>query len=109
MEANLEFLYIKDGIDANMTILDTDAYVYPIERSNCTIKESIYCIVQVLPFKCLSKKMIIALVVYSVHNLNQFLVESGISKDISPLTLVTGASRPDFNMLKLKFREYIEI
>lgn len=43
------------------------------------------------------------------RNLNQFPIESSISKDISPLKLVTGQLKLDYNLLKLEYGEYVEI
>ena len=109
IKADLEFQSIKDDLDTDMNIVDMDAHVHPIERSNRTVKEHIRCSVQGLLFRCLPKGIIIGLVIYSIQNLNHLPIESGISKYMSPLTFVIGAPRPDYNAMELEFGEYVKI
>ena len=67
------------------------------------------CTIEGLPPVCIPKEMVKALPTHVIRNLNQFLVKSGISKDTSPLTIITGAPRPDYNNLKLEFGEHVEV
>ncbi len=38
--------------------------------------------------------------------LNQFPARDGVSKTMSPLSIVTGANTPDYNKLKIEFGQY---
>ena len=62
-------------------------------------RPTIHC----LPFKHLPKVMIQALVYHAAKGLNQFPSKNGISDTLSPLTIMTGRSNPDYNELKLEF------
>ena len=53
--------------------------------------------------------MIIELVNHAIRCLNQFPARDGISDTLSPLSIVTGVSSPDFNNMKIEFEQYAQV
>ena len=45
----------------------------------------------------------------AVRSLNQFPWKYGVSSDLSPAAIVTGAGPPDFNNLRLEFGTYVQV
>jgi hypothetical protein len=84
-------------------------HVPEIERYICTVKERVRCIYNSLPFKRMPGKMIIKMVSHSVFWLNVFPPSDGISKTLSPRTLVVGLN-VDYNKhCRLEFGEYAQV
>jgi hypothetical protein len=92
-----------------INIADTDDHVHEVERSIRTIKERTRCLIQGLPFRRIPKIMMRATVENANKSLNLFPVKNGVSKTLSPLTIMTGKPSPDFNDLKIEFGAYAQI
>ena len=90
-------------------LVSRDDHVGDVERSIRTVKEDIRTLIHGLPFTKLPKLMIVELVGQAIRNLNQFPIKDGISNTLSPLTLMTGAPKPDFNKIKLEFGQYVQV
>ena len=53
--------------------------------------------------------MVAGMITHVVKCLNQIPTESGIDTDLSPATLITGSSPPDYNsVIKLNFGDYVQ-
>ena len=64
---------------------------------------------QILPFSYISSLIIEAMLDDSIQNLNIFPKKTGVSKNLSPLTIVAGTPRFFFTKLKLSFGEQAEV
>jgi hypothetical protein len=72
-----------------------------VERSIRTIKERNRSTVHGLPFIHLPGLMITAIVMYSVMCLNQLPAVYGILDTLSPLTIMTSKTKPNFNKIDI--------
>jgi hypothetical protein len=107
LEADQEFKCITNGIlPTILNVANADEHVHEVERSIRTIKERTRCMVQGLPFRRMPKIMLRAAVKGAHKALNQFPARNGVSKVMSPLTIMTGQPRPDFNDFKIEFGAY---
>jgi len=105
-----EFECIKEELrPILLDVTAADVHQGDIERSIRTMKEKVRSIVHGLPYNRLPKAIIRAAVNLAVRSLNQFPAQDGVSKDMSPLTIMTGAGRVDYNQLKLEFGTYAMI
>ena len=89
-----------------LNITTKDDHVGEVERSIRTIKERVRTTIHGLPFRRLPKLLLRELVFASVKWLNIFPAVDGISKTMSPYTIMTGRPGPDFQTLKLEFGTY---
>ena len=92
-----------------MEIVAADSHVGEIERSNRTVKERMRACTHGLPFRRLPKLLLVSMVADVIRCLNMLPVAHGVSDALSPLSIVTGAPRPDFNAMKLEFGSYVQI
>ena len=53
--------------------------------------------------------MVTEMIVHSIRTRNMFPSPDGISDTLSPLSIVTGAGKVDYNHLKLEFGTYVQI
>ncbi|MGL4398915.1 MAG: hypothetical protein ACRCXD_03525, partial [Luteolibacter sp.] len=109
VHADGEFACIADILPVVLDVVPADSHVGAVERSIRTIKERLRSCVHGLPFRRLPRLIIDAMVTESVRCLNQFPWPHGISSDLSPNTLVTGAPCPDYNSMRLEFGSYAQI
>ena len=87
----------------------TGEHVPEIERSIKTIKGDIRTLYHSLPYKRYPPIMIKGMAEYQVGIRNKFPSINGVSKDISPLTIITGLPKPSYNDFKLEFGQYVQI
>jgi hypothetical protein len=107
LEADQELKCITNGVlPTILNVADADDHVHEVERSIRTIKERTRCTVQGLPFRRMPKIMLRAAVEGAHKALNQFPAKNGASREMSPLTIMTGQPRPDFNDFKIEFGAY---
>ena len=84
-------------------------HVGDIERSGRTVKEYTRCHVHRNPYERYTKLMVTGCVVKAIKDLNQIPALDGISDDISPDTMITGRSDPNFNkIMKFDFGDYVQ-
>jgi hypothetical protein len=78
------------------------------ERHIRTVKERVRSIYNTLPFKSISKRMLIELIYNCTFWLNSFPNALGISTTISPRTIITGYKKIDYNKhCRLEYVEYV--
>jgi hypothetical protein len=111
VEADREFSCIgNELLPTPLNVADADDHVPEVERSICTIKERVRCLVQGLPFfKRMPKTMMRAVVENSNKVLNQFPAKKGVSRTLSPLTIMMGRPGPDYNDTKIEFGTYTQV
>jgi hypothetical protein len=85
----------------HLVISGRNEHVGPVERSIRTIKERARCTCHALPYKRYTKVMVRSLVEQSVHWLNNFPADDGVSEVLSPATIVQGRPQPDCSAKKI--------
>jgi hypothetical protein len=99
----------RDIPTVNFEITPNDAHVPDVERSIRTIKERVRADINDMPYTRFPKIMILELVRRAVKCLNQFPALDGISDKISPFTMMTGKSNPDYTQITLDFGSYVQV
>jgi len=93
------------GIGLNETA--RDEHVPQIERYIRTIKERVRATYNTLPFKQMPPFLVIEMVKAAAYWLNSFPYDKGVSKDLSPRTIITGQSVDFVKHCKYQFGEYV--
>jgi hypothetical protein len=110
IHADHEFECVRSALLPIVTdIVPADSHVGEIERSIRTIKERVRSCAHGLPFKRLPKLLIQHLVAHATICLNQFPWVHGVSRSLSPASIVTGVPPPDFNKLRIEFGSYVQV
>jgi hypothetical protein len=105
-----EFDCIRHNVyPIRLNVVAADGHVGEIERSIRTIKERLRAGVHGLPYRRLPVVMICHMVSDVARCLNQFPGPNGISRTLSPATLVTGCCRPNFNSMRIEFGAYAQV
>jgi hypothetical protein len=112
VNAYLEFDCCRGAIAADMkatfNIVGEDEHVSEIERCIRTVKERTRCTYNVTGFDRYPPKMIVEMVFLSVFWINAFPHKYGISKTISPRTIVTGR-HIDYKLhCRIEFGQYVQ-
>ena len=81
-------------------------HVPRIERDVRTVKEFCRSTWYAIPYPKYTILMVISLVQNMVKWLNAFPSKGGISEEMNPETIVTGASKPDFHRKRIHFGGY---
>ena len=101
-------LRIKDDLDIEINVVNTDEHVGDIERLNRTIKEKFRTRYYRLTFKAIPKVMINALACVTSHAMNLFPVKGGVSTYFSP-HIILGKKQLDYKKdFQHEFGEYVE-
>ena len=94
------------------TILNITAareHVGEVERAIRTGKEVPIYITHTLPFKNIPILMVTSLVTVSFSRLNDLPAPDGVSREISPSTIVTGRPSPEYNVItSVVFGTYVQ-
>ena len=107
VKADLEFECLAvDILPVTMDLVAKDDHVGEIERANRTTKEDLRVLTHGLPYRRWTREMVKEGVRFVIKNRNQFPVEDGISKVLSPATIVVGAHPPDCTKMLLEFGAY---
>ena len=85
-----------------------DEHVPEIERQIRTVKERTRAIYCTLPFQKMPRRLIIEMVYAANYWLNMFPRQGGISKTLSPRTLLTGQTWSYTTHCKLEFGDYVQ-
>ena len=110
IEGDREFACVTNAfLPIDVNIADADDHVAEAERSIRTIKERVRCLVQGMPFRQLPKIMIRGAVDNATRSLNMFPPIHGVSKTMSPATILTGKPNPDYNDIKIEFGSYAQV
>ncbi|KAI2502818.1 Reverse transcriptase (RNA-dependent DNA polymerase) [Fragilaria crotonensis] len=92
-----------------LNVVPADSHVGEVERSIQTVKERLRSSAHGLPFKRLPRIMVAHMVSDTVRCLNQFPWPNSISATMSPTSIVTGATVPDYNHMRLEFGTYVQL
>ena len=84
-------------------IYGKNEHVVLIERSNRTVKNKSRVMTHATPYRKIPKVMTISLVIGAVKWLNAFPSMTGISKTMSPSTIVIGLSKPNMKYRTIVF------
>jgi hypothetical protein len=94
------------GIQLN--VVSAGEHVPEIERYIRTVKETVRCIYNSLPFKRMPPLLILEMVKSSVQCLNNFPPHAGVFETMSPRAIVTGAT-VDYNKhCNIEFGAYVQ-
>ena len=109
INADMEFACVRDDLrPVFLNIAASDAHIGDIERSIRTVKEDTRTLTSLLPFPKFPRELIIGAVVSAIRSRNQLPAPRGISKTLSPATLVTGEPSPDYHTIsKLKYGDFV--
>ena len=94
------------GIQLNT--VSNDEHVPEIERQIRTLKERTRAIYCTLPFRKIPRRLIIEMLYAANYWLNMFPRKGGISKTMSPRTLLTGMTMNYNRHCRLEFGEYVQ-
>ena len=110
LKADGEFKCLQDDIlPVSFDPVAADDHVSDVERSIRTVKDDLRTLTQSLPFKRIPRVMVKAMVSFVLRCRNMFPSTDGVSEHMSPLSIVTGASKPDAAKLTLEFGTYVHI
>ena len=110
IHADHEFSCVRhDFHPIHLNVVPADCHVGEVERSIRTIKERVRSCAHGMPYRRLPKLLITHMVADAVRCLNMFPAVDGVSRSLSPATLVTGVPPPDFNTLRLEFGAYVQL
>jgi hypothetical protein len=97
------------GFGVTVNTVARGEHVPEAERYIRTIKERARCVYNTMPFKKIPGRMVAELIYYSVFWLNSFPARDGISKTLSPRSIVTG-SHIDYNKhCRLEYGAYVQV
>ena len=99
---------VSDGMNVRMNYTSTSEHVPQAERNNRTIGERIRAGYHNLPYKAIPKLMLERLAMISTAQLNWFPAKGGISKYLSPHTLVTRRPLDYDKHLQVPFGAYVQ-
>ena len=85
----------------SLNVAAAGEHVSEIERSVRTVKNQVRSMCHGMPYQRLPKELVKGIVRVGVSNLNMFPNDDGVSKVLSPLTIVTGKGKVDYNKLKI--------
>ena len=83
-----------------------DEHVGLIERSNRTVKNKARTMTHAVPYQRMPKLMVIGLVHAAVKWINVFPSKNGVSKSMSPATIVLGSPKPNMKYKRIVFGSY---
>ena len=99
------FRFLPHGVE--LETCTANDHVGEVERSIRTMKEIVRATAHGMPYRRLPRQLIQGLVEYATRTLNDFPYYQGVSKNISPHTIVTGKPAPDYNGYRLEFGSYV--
>jgi len=107
IHSDMEFECIQhDFLPVTLNLTPCDAHIGEVERSIRTIKERVQSDIHGLPFRRLPKLMITELIRRAMMLLNVFPALNGVSKTLSPRSIMTGKPNLDYNHCKIEFGSY---
>jgi hypothetical protein len=100
----------SDLLPCKLNVAAPGEHVPEIERSIRTVKEATRTLQYDLPYKKQTKMMTEGNVYTAIKNLNALPALNGVSKTLSPSTLITGKPPLDFDqLLSIKYGEYAQV
>ena len=95
--SNLSALVREDIRPIFLKIVSVGEHVPEVERSIQTVKRDTKTIYQSLPYNKFPPLMIKEMIEYQVSMRNNFPTQNGISKLMSPLSIMTGIPKPSYS------------
>jgi len=110
LRGDSEFACLGDTfLPTRLHIATKSEHVPEIERSIRTVKDGCRSTIHGLPFQSYPKIMLRYLVLYVVRLLNIFPSKNGVSKALSPITIMTGAPPPSYHFFSLEYGTYVQV
>ena len=98
---------LKSSLEpTSVHIYGKEEHVGTIERSVRTVKQRCRALCHALPYKRYTKLMTNSLVENAIYWMNSFPSSNGVSKTLSPASIVLGRGRPDFSKNHIAFGSY---
>ena len=109
INADNEFACIaSDILPTRLNTVAAEEHVGEIERSVRYLQEGTRSHINRLPYSHYPRAMIAGCAMHTLKSINQLPSYNGLSRNLSPSTLVTGAAPPDFNAVtQLNFGDYV--
>ena len=104
--AGLHDVYNQLQVTLNTT--SRDEHVGDVERYICTIKECMRSVSNTIPFKRLTRNMVMELAKAVVYWLNSVPSNTGVSPTMSPRTIITGQLLDYHKHCRYEFGEYVQ-
>ena len=100
----------NDILPTRLNVVAANEHVGDVEVSIKTTKECCRCHVHRNPYEWYTKLMVSGCVTKSTLDLNALPDEDGLSKDVSPATLITGRQCADYKEIsRLNFGDYVQV
>ena len=96
----------KSQLPALFHMYGEDKHVGLIEWSNQTVKNKSRTMTHTAPYQYIPKVMVIGLITEAVKWINAFPSINGISKTMSPATIVQGVPKPNMKYKRIVFGAY---
>ena len=105
-----QFEFIREDIrPILLKIALVGEHVPEVEQSIQTVKGETRTVYQSLPYNKFPPLMIKEMIEYQVSMRNKFPTQNGISKTMSPLSIITGTPNPSYSEFKVKFGQYAQV
>jgi len=110
VRGHLEFECLRDAlIPVRFDPAAKGDHVPEVERPIRTMKEHFRSCIQGLPYEFYTKIMVKSAILNVCRLLNLLPSDTGVSRDISPVTLVCGTSPPRFSDFNIAFGTYAQV
>ena len=109
INADNEFKKLENKVSAHIEICAAGQHVPRIERAVRTIKDRTRCFWVSLPFKRAPNLMVDECLQMVTSCLNDFPHKDGISKTLSPASIILGRGQLNINHLQATFGRYYEV
>ena len=110
LKTDQEFNCLRiDVLPILLDALAVDNNVHNVERSIRTVKGDTRTLTVSLPFSRVPRFMVSEIITFALRSRNMLPAPNGVSKTMSPLSLVTGAPKPEYAHMKLEFGSYVHI
>ena len=108
--ADNEFECVRDDLSpVYLNITAVEEHVNEVEQSIRTIKEQTRCQIHHLPFRNYPCMLTMGAVIFAIKALNSESGMSSLSKDLFPMTLITGMAPPIYNtLMELSYGDYVQ-
>ena len=99
---------ICNQLQVTLNTTSRDEHVGDIERYICTVKECMRGISNTIPFKRMTRNMVMELAKAMVYWLNSVPSSTGVSPTMSPRTIITGQLLDYHKHCRYEFGEYVQ-
>ena len=99
---------VCNQLQVTLNTTSRDEHVGDVERYICTIKECMWGVSNTIPFKRLTRNMVMELTKAVVYWLNSVPSNMGVSPTMSPRTIITGQLLDYHKHCRYEFGEYVQ-